>query len=247
MWNLYLDKYIMSKRTEEMNFLYLVASGNDDGIYKIGISVDPVQRLEQIKRDYDVPNAFILETMDVGSRDEVFAVETALHDKYDRYHSTKYSGREWFKLSKAQIAEIKTMYQQESNAFAQATAYYGVFMEMADLQPKAKEMESERQDKIRFNRVNGRHFDTKPKGVLKRYNELKKRFNEGLLGQRFDLKTYQHPIVDLKDSTLEKVKGVLQEKVKGMWWKLGTAAGVLTIAGTSAVGVQAFCQSFGIA
>lgn len=222
-----------------MNFLYLVASGNDDGIYKIGISVDPIQRLEQIKRDYDVPYAFILETMDVGSRDEVFAVETALHVKYDRFQSNKYSGREWFKLSKAQIAEIKAMYQQESNAFAQATAYYGVVQEMEELRVKANEMESERQVKIRFNRVNGRHYDTRPTGALKRFNELKRRLNEGFLGQRFGLKTFQHPIVDLKDSTLEKVKEVLQEKVKGMWWKLGTTAGVLTIAGTSAVGGSA--------
>ena len=98
----------MTTATENrLQFLYLVASGNNDGVYKIGISVDPIKRLEQIKVQYDVPNAYILETMDVSSRDEVFAVEKALHDKYDRYRAHNYHGREWFRLSKAQIADIK--------------------------------------------------------------------------------------------------------------------------------------------
>ena len=55
-------------------FLYIIASGRNDGVYKLGISVDPEYRLDQIKREYNVPNAFIVETMDVPTR-ESFAVE----------------------------------------------------------------------------------------------------------------------------------------------------------------------------
>ena len=66
-----------------MNFLYIIASGRNDSVYKLGISGDPEFRLDQIKRDYNVPNAFIVETMDVPTREEVFAVENALHTRFD--------------------------------------------------------------------------------------------------------------------------------------------------------------------
>ena len=76
-----------------LQYLYLIASGNEDQIYKIGISHDPKQRLEQIQRDYNVPQAYIVEYIDVPSRAEVFAIENALHTRFDSKQSTKYSGR----------------------------------------------------------------------------------------------------------------------------------------------------------
>ena len=117
----YSQKYVLSNRVNSMDFLYVIGSGNDDDIYKIGISNSPNRRLEQIKRNYDVPNAFIIETLDVSTRGEVFAIENALHAKFDLYQSNKYEGREWFKLNKKQLNQLVEMYREESNAFAQAT------------------------------------------------------------------------------------------------------------------------------
>ena len=86
-----------------MNFLYIISSGRNDSVYKLGISVDPEYRLDQIKRDYNVPNAFIVETMDVPTREEVFAVENALHARFDRKRARSYQGREWFKLTQSDL------------------------------------------------------------------------------------------------------------------------------------------------
>ena len=227
--------YFMTNDISGMNWLYIIASGNDDSVYKIGISVDPVKRLEQIKRDYDVPNAYIVETMDVPTREEVFAVENALHTKYDRYQSNAYEGREWFKLNKKQLKELIEMYQEQSNAFAQATAYYGLVEERAKLHDKAQEMEATRQMQITHNRRHGRRYDTKPKGYLKRYNELGVKLSSGVLGERFSLKGYEHPILGIVKDMTSEVKSEVEKLTKGFWWKLGAGGllGGMLIAGAS--------------
>jgi len=106
-----------------IQFLYLIASGNKDSIYKVGISDDPKRRLEQIKATYNVPRAFIVETMDVSTRTEVFALENALHTKFARQRSKKYGGQEFFKLTAKDIEWIESLFKEESNDFAQARAF----------------------------------------------------------------------------------------------------------------------------
>lgn len=225
----------MTATVPAIQFLYLIASGNDDGVYKIGISQHPLKRLEEIKSQYDVPDAYILETMDVSTRDEVFAVENALHVKYDDCRAASYKGREWFKLTNKQLQDIREMYASESNAFAQATAFYGLIEERAVLEDKALKMEAKRQMQITHNRRHGRRYDTKPKGYLKRYNELGQKIRTGLLGQRFSLKSFDHPILKIVNDMTSEVNAEVSSILKGYWLKVGAGGfiGGLIIAGAS--------------
>ena len=205
----------------QLQFMYIIASGWNDGVYKIGISQHPKTRLEQIKRDYDVPHAYIVETMDVPSREEVFAVENALHERFDAQRAEHYKGREWFELSTSDLKELKTMYKAESNAFAQCTAYYGLLQARDSIALVADQMEMERQSQIRHNRVNGLTYDTKPKGKLKRYNDLQKKIRTSTLGERFVTRTYKHPTKSLCEYISSRVGSIVEKKVEGLWWKLG--------------------------
>ena len=109
---------------QEIHFLYLIASGNNDSVYKVGISVDPNARLRQIKATYRVPKAYIVETMDVNTRAEVFALEAALHARLEDRRTTRYGGREFFKLSQSDLEWLRNLYKDNTNDFAQAKAYY---------------------------------------------------------------------------------------------------------------------------
>ena len=204
-----------------MEYLYLVASGNQDSIYKIGISQSPKQRLEQIKRDYNVPKAYILEYMDVASRDEVFAIENALHTRFASKQSTKYLGREWFKLSAKDLEDLRSLYQENSNSFAQASAYYGIIEEMESISYIAETQEMKRREQIHHNRVHGKTHDTAPKGVLKRYNDLRKKSSEGILAHRFEYHRIQHPIVKAMNEARNEVLEIIVQKVKPCGLQVG--------------------------
>lgn len=217
----------MTATVLDLQFLYLIASGNGDGVYKIGISNEPTRRLEQIKDHYEVPNAYIVETMDVGTRDEVFAIENALHTKYADYQATGYEGREWFKLSGKQLDELRELYQSESDTFAQAVAFFGFVEERAKLAERAEKMEVERQMKITHNRRHGKRYDTKPKGILKRYNELLSKSTTSLLGLRFEVGKRLHPTNTLVDEGVSEVNAFVESKTQGHWWKVGLGGLVL--------------------
>ena len=226
----------MTKDISGMNFLYVISSGNDDDIYKIGISVHPVTRLEQIKRDYDVPNAYIVETMDVPTRDEVFAIESALHEQFDRYRARHMKGKEWFKLSKTQLKQLISMCQQKSNDFAQATAYMGLIEAALKIQDQAEAEESQRQIEITMNRRHGKTYDTKPKGLLKRYNDLMAKVKRGTLAERFDLVTRPHPLKELQQKATSSISDIVEQKLKGLWWKLGATGYIATLVVVGSVG-----------
>lgn len=222
-----------------MHWLYLIASGNDDGVYKIGITVDVDQRLEQIKSQYEVPDAFLVEAMDVSSRGEVFALEKALHERFDSKRAKSYLGREWFSLSKADISSLQAMYQTESDSFAQATAFFGIVEEVAKLKPKAERQEADRQSKITFNRRYGKTHDTKPNALLARYKRLQDRMLNGILGDRFAFKTYRHPALDLRDKAAKEVEKAAQKELKPLWYQagfIGFAGGALICAASGNVG-----------
>jgi predicted GIY-YIG superfamily endonuclease len=213
-----------------LQFLYLIASGNDDSIYKIGISEDPKRRLAEIKETYKVPRAYIVATMDVATREEVFALENALHIKFNRKRSTKYGGKEFFKLSRDELEWLQGLFNERSNDFAQAKAYYGLAVSAKSLSIEARKLESNRQKQITFNRKNGKIYDTAPKGILKEYNNLKKKLDAGHLGERFQTKTYIHPAMELADNVQQEIEAVIEKGVSTHWLKcagLGFAGGII--------------------
>jgi len=235
----------MADYRDRMQFIYLIASGNDDGIYKIGLSVDPIKRLEQIKEQYQVPNAYIVETMDVPTRDEVFAVEQALHQRFKTKLSRKYSGKEWFRLTAKDILELKAMYRSDSNAFAQCSAFFGMVQERDKIKDQAQAQEFERIAHIRHNRRFGKTYDTKPKGVLKRFNDLQARIDRSLLGQRFVHGTVEHPALKLRKHIEDELRPVHDKDVGSVWPQLGLVgffgglmcAGILSSTAPSTVAV----------
>jgi len=217
-----------------LQFLYLVASGNNDSIYKVGISDDPNRRLEEIKVTYGVPKAFLVETMDVSTREEVFALENTLHTKFARRRSRKYGGKEFFKLSSNEIDWIRELFTEESNDFAQAKAYHSLSMSAAEIQEEALELEDRRQQDIRYNRRNGKTFDTKPAGVLKRYNQILKKLSDGHLGSRFSIRTREHPAKSLSREVEVNAGKIIDKRLSKHW---------LVSAGVSFLGALVICSS----
>lgn len=222
-----------------IQFLYIISSGRDDGIYKLGITQHPHQRLEQIQRDYDVPDAEIIELMDVPSREEVFAIENALHTRFSKKRATSMKGREWFRLSKADLEGLREMYQTESNAFAQCKAYFGLVESARKIEERALQAEAKRQRQITYNRRNGRTYDTTPKGVLKRYKELKNKLGSGHLGERFTFRNIDHPTVQLKKDVMGIMKKSIAEKLKASWLMVGTIGTVFGLTVGTAMNIDA--------
>ena len=213
-----------------LQYLYLIASGNQDSIFKIGISHSPTQRLEQIKHDYQVPRAHIVEYMDVPTRDEVFAIENALHIRFEDKRSTKYGGREWFELTEEDIADLRSLYQENSDGFAQARAFYSLVAEIDSIKETVETEETKRQQLIRINRVNGKVHDTSLKGVLKRNHDLQKKVNDGILGKRFSHNVLRHPIHKACEKATEDVATVIKDKAKNhskITGAIGVLAGIM--------------------
>ena len=206
---------------QRLQFLYLIASGNQDSIYKIGISDSPQRRLEQIQRDYGVPKAYILEHMDVPTRDEAFAMENALHLRFDRCQSRKYPGKEWFKLSDKDLTELRTLYQENSDSFAQAKAYFGIVQEIARTKEAADAEELDRQEKITHNRIYGKTYNTTPKGILKRHRALITKTQEGVLADRFIFRRIEHPMVKVMNEARKDGVDLIKDKVKGTALQVG--------------------------
>lgn len=228
---------IRAESMQELHFLYLIASGNNDSIYKVGISVDPNARLRQIQGTYNVPKAYIVETMDVRSRSEVLALEAALHARLEDRRVTRYGGREFFKLNQDDLAWLRNIYQDNSNDFAQANAYYGLELAAAELRSRAQELEMDRQKKISHNRRHGKTHDTKPSGDLKRYNELKEKLEKGHLGERFKLSSYSHPALDLSNKVQGKANDIITQRTSLNFLKvsaIGLISGALVCAAKGA-------------
>lgn len=202
-----------------LQFLYLISTGNDDSIYKVGISDDPKRRLEQIKDTYNIPRAFIVETMDVETRAEVLALENAIHTRFTQKRSTRYGGREFFKFSREDLGWVLSTFNERSNDFAQAKAYYGLHARAESLSVDAKKLERQRQDKIGFNRRNGKRYDTKPNGTLKEYNDLVRKMANGHLGERFSVKNYEHPAETLSKTVQKETAEIIDRGVGRQWVK----------------------------
>jgi hypothetical protein len=233
---------------QELHFLYLIASGNNDSIYKVGISVDPNARLRQIKATYNVPKAYIVETMDVSSRSEVFAMEAALHARLEDRRVTRYGGREFFKLSQADLEWLRSLYNDNSNDFAQAKAYYGLELAAAELRSKAQAIETDRQRKISHNRRHGKTYDTKPSGDLKRYKSLKEKLEKGHLGERFQIVNHEHPALALSRKIQQKASDIIAKKNSLNFLKvcaIGLFSGAIVAAAQGGESTMAFALTGG--
>ena len=223
----------------EINFLYLIASGNRDSIYKVGLSVDPAARLRQIQVTYNVPRAYIVETMNVQSRKEAFEIEAAVHARFESRRTRRYGGREFFRLSQEDLAWLKELYRDNTNDFAQAQAYYGLEMAAAELRGKAEVLEEERQRKISHNRRHGKTYNTKPKGALKRYNELKEKIQTSYIGKHFAIQQRSHPCALLSERIKSETSDIITRKT-GLGFLKVCAIGALSgVAVGAATGLEA--------
>ena len=181
----------------KIQFLYIVSSGNADSIYKIGISDDPSRRIKEIRDTYNVPRASITDEMDVPSREEVFAIENSLHTRFASKRTNKYGGKEWFKLSAEDLTWLRGMCKEQSDSFAQATAYYGLHERASEIKRDYYKLEEKRQAQITYNRRFGKTYDTAPDGLVKEYEDLSAKISGGHLAKRFVLKDYDHPAKEL--------------------------------------------------
>ena len=86
--------------------VYLVNSGNHDGVYKIGFTNDKTKRIAQIQKTYGVPNATIVQTVMLNSRQMAVDVEAQLHQQYNNLRVNTYYGTEWFQLSESNVKTI---------------------------------------------------------------------------------------------------------------------------------------------
>lgn len=86
--------------------LYLIDSGRSDDVYKIGITSNPRNRIEDIRIDYSAPDAFYLAFVELASRDKALALETSLHNKYEQQRCKTYRGWEWHYLTLEDVEDI---------------------------------------------------------------------------------------------------------------------------------------------
>ena len=93
------------------HWLYLIDSGNQDDVYKIGITGRTVeQRLEEIQTEYTVPLASITKRRKVIGETAVLKLEHELHTKYQHSQDSTYGGCEWFCLEPKDLTQLKTIY-----------------------------------------------------------------------------------------------------------------------------------------
>lgn len=99
----YIDKYI---KEEDGGFVYLMKRENSDT--KIGVSKNPLTRLEQIRKDHT--SVELVYTM---KADKSYKAEKILHDEF----AEKRKDGEWFSLSDADIKSIKNRHSFVNNDF----------------------------------------------------------------------------------------------------------------------------------
>ena len=91
------------RRNETRNpsgYVYLLRAIDSDGLYKIGRTRNPDNRL----RTFSVKLPFRVEFEHLIATDDMYALESDLHTKYT---STRQRGSEFFRLTAEQVAEIK--------------------------------------------------------------------------------------------------------------------------------------------
>ena len=101
--NLFHKTHVADNRTCG---LYLIDSGKNDDVYKIGITSNPQHRIEDIRTDYSAPDAFYLGFVELPSRDKALALETDLHSQYEQQRCAHMTGWEWFTLTLEDVEDI---------------------------------------------------------------------------------------------------------------------------------------------
>lgn len=99
------------------HWLYLIDSGNDDWIYKIGITGRSIEeRLEEIKVTYCVPKATVIEQRLIIGQFKALALEKELHELCDDCHEYTYAGKEFFELDQTRLALVRAYYSDTPEA-----------------------------------------------------------------------------------------------------------------------------------
>jgi hypothetical protein len=76
------------------------------GDVKIGLSVDPTRRCQQISRSYDVGTLYVAGVCWFNSKDIALLHERSFHRMYRTRQSTERGGREWFSLSLNEVEDF---------------------------------------------------------------------------------------------------------------------------------------------
>ena len=93
------------------HWLYLIDTGNNDWIYKIGITGRSVEeRLSEVRESYCVPNASVINQRLIIGKTRAEVVEQQLHQICNDCHEYTYAGREFFELSPERLEEIQKYY-----------------------------------------------------------------------------------------------------------------------------------------
>lgn len=102
------------------HWLYLIDSGNDDWIYKIGITGRSIEeRLEEIKVSYCVPKATVINQRLIIGEYKAKTVEKELHELCYDCHEYTYAGKEFFELDETRLALVRTYYSATPEATSQ--------------------------------------------------------------------------------------------------------------------------------
>ena len=95
----------------KVHWLYLIDSGNDDLIYKIGYTGRSLQeRLDEIKLNYCVPKAKIISQLQILGQSKALQLEQRLHKLCEDCHEYTYAGQEFFELSPDLLKQVQTYY-----------------------------------------------------------------------------------------------------------------------------------------
>jgi hypothetical protein len=86
------------QRNKQKGFIYLVKAITPDTHYKIGLSKDPVTRIDNM----GIKLPFPIEPIHTFKTNDMHVIETYLHQKY----ANKRLNGEWFELSEQDVADI---------------------------------------------------------------------------------------------------------------------------------------------
>ena len=86
--------------------VYLISSGNNDDVHKIGMTSNIERRIEQVRLKYEVPNAEVVATIPLTGRARALGVEHMLHWDWNHRRNFSYIGNEFFTLKDKDLIKV---------------------------------------------------------------------------------------------------------------------------------------------
>ena len=90
--------------------VYLMSSGKEDDVYKIGMTSNITRRLSQVRLKWDVPKAEVLATITLTGRARALGVEHMLHWDWNHCRAYDYAGIEFFRLDNKDLSLVLTFF-----------------------------------------------------------------------------------------------------------------------------------------